>query len=78
MLDSAMLRVAASMVWYASQPSKLLIISHNWILAAHRFPVAYSLTIVPVGLARLSSFAGHSVPFWAIVATDFIFNITGE
>ncbi|KAH8115958.1 hypothetical protein DFH11DRAFT_1250554 [Phellopilus nigrolimitatus] len=56
MLDSAMLCVATSMVWY---------------------PVAYSIIIIPVALARLTSFTGHPVPLWAIVVTDAIFNLTG-
>jgi len=56
MIDSAMLRVAANLVWY---------------------PVAYSLIIIPVALARLSSFTGHHVPFWATITTDVIFNLTG-
>jgi len=56
MIDSAMLRVAMSMVWY---------------------PVVYSLLIIPVALARISTFTGHHVPFWATVVTDVLFNSTG-
>ncbi|OCB89111.1 hypothetical protein A7U60_g3710 [Sanghuangporus baumii] len=41
------------------------------------YPVAYSLIIIPVALARLSSFADHRVPFWATITTDVIFNLTG-
>jgi len=55
-IDSAMLRIAANMVWY---------------------PVAYSLILVPVALARFSTFTGHHVPFWATIFTDTIFNLTG-
>ncbi|KLO16083.1 hypothetical protein SCHPADRAFT_887993 [Schizopora paradoxa] len=56
MIDSAMLRIAANMVWY---------------------PVAYSVLLVPVALARFSTFTGHHVPFWATIFTDTIFNLTG-
>jgi len=56
LLDTAMLRVSANMVWY---------------------PVAYSCIIIPVALARLSSFTGHHVPFWATITTDVMFNLTG-
>ncbi|KAL5498654.1 hypothetical protein ACEPAH_2009 [Sanghuangporus vaninii] len=35
------------------------------------------LIIIPVALARLSSFANHRVPIWATITTDVIFNLTG-
>ncbi|KAJ7599278.1 hypothetical protein C8J56DRAFT_916302 [Mycena floridula] len=41
------------------------------------YPVAYSVLIVPIGLARLSEFAGAKVPSWATIVTDVIFNLTG-
>lgn len=41
------------------------------------YPVAYSVLIIPIGLARLSEFAGRSVPHWATIVTDVIFNLTG-
>lgn len=41
------------------------------------YPVAYSILIVPIGLARLSEFAGMHVPQWATIVTDVIFNLTG-
>ncbi|EJD05423.1 uncharacterized protein FOMMEDRAFT_103454 [Fomitiporia mediterranea MF3/22] len=41
------------------------------------YAVAYSLIIIPVAIARLSSFTGHHVPFWATIMTDTIFNLTG-
>ncbi|KAK0211440.1 hypothetical protein IW262DRAFT_1498049 [Armillaria fumosa] len=40
-------------------------------------PIAYSMLIVPIGLARLSEFAGVHVPEWAVLSTAVIFNLTG-
>ncbi|KAH9949694.1 hypothetical protein B0H21DRAFT_875451 [Amylocystis lapponica] len=40
-------------------------------------PVAYSVLLLPVTLARFIAFSGHEVPFWATVVTDFIFNLQG-
>ncbi|KAH9949711.1 hypothetical protein B0H21DRAFT_688018 [Amylocystis lapponica] len=40
-------------------------------------PVAYSVLLLPVTLARFIAFGGHEVPFWATVSTDFIFNLQG-
>ncbi|KAJ7199152.1 hypothetical protein GGX14DRAFT_373230, partial [Mycena pura] len=39
--------------------------------------VVYTLLIIPISIARLSQFAGASVPFWATVLADVIFNLTG-
>jgi len=41
------------------------------------YPVAYSLILIPISLSRLISFAGHKVPFWAIVLSDIVYNLTG-
>ncbi|KAG7446762.1 uncharacterized protein BT62DRAFT_893607 [Guyanagaster necrorhizus] len=41
-------------------------------------PIAYSMLIVPIGLARLSEFAGAHVPEWAVLSTAVIFNLTGK
>jgi hypothetical protein len=42
-----------------------------------RYPVAYSLLILPIALSRLISFSGHYVPPLATVFTAVIFNLTG-
>jgi len=48
-------------------------------VAAHMiwYPVAYSVILIPVSLTRLTEFAGHAVPFWAIVLSDVIYSMTG-
>ncbi|EIM82103.1 uncharacterized protein STEHIDRAFT_171683 [Stereum hirsutum FP-91666 SS1] len=56
MLDTAMRKLAASMVWH---------------------PVAYTILIVPITLARFISFAGSSVPPSITFLADFIFNLSG-
>ncbi len=38
------------------------------------YPVAYSLLIVPISLARLSE---YDVPPWAVLGTDVLYNIQG-
>lgn len=40
-------------------------------------PVAYTVCLLPVTLARFISFGGREVPFWATVSSDFIFNLQG-
>jgi len=40
-------------------------------------PVAYSMLLLPVTIARFIVFGGHQVPFWATVLADFIFNLQG-
>ncbi|KZT22746.1 hypothetical protein NEOLEDRAFT_1180657 [Neolentinus lepideus HHB14362 ss-1] len=55
MIDSAMVRVAAHMVWY---------------------PIAYSLLLLPIALARMTEFAMR-VPNWATILCDVIFNLNG-
>ncbi|KAJ6599981.1 hypothetical protein DFH09DRAFT_1129166 [Mycena vulgaris] len=65
----------------------------SWQLALHRdlidsamlqavqkmvwYPIVYTIIIVPITIARLSAFAGVSVPFGATIFTDAIFNLTG-
>ncbi|KZT36739.1 hypothetical protein SISSUDRAFT_1023827, partial [Sistotremastrum suecicum HHB10207 ss-3] len=41
------------------------------------YPVAYTLLVLPIALARLSAFGGHRVPFGWTVAADFVFNLNG-
>ncbi|KAF7308741.1 Git3 domain-containing protein [Mycena kentingensis (nom. inval.)] len=41
------------------------------------FPVMYSIILIPISLARLSSFAGANVPYWLTIICAIIFNITG-
>jgi len=41
------------------------------------FPVSYAIILVPISIARISSFDGTNVPFWATAFTDVIFNLTG-
>ncbi|KAH9835192.1 uncharacterized protein C8Q71DRAFT_858846 [Rhodofomes roseus] len=40
-------------------------------------PIAYTVCLLPVTIARFVSFGGHDVPFWATVLADFIFNLQG-
>ncbi|KAJ7154573.1 hypothetical protein C8R46DRAFT_1117772 [Mycena filopes] len=40
------------------------------------YPIVYAMLLIPISIARLSSFGG-TVPFWAIILTDMIFNLTG-
>jgi len=65
----------------------------SWQLAIHRdiidtstlqvtarmvwYPVAYTILLLPVSLARLIEFGGRAVPFWAVMLADFIFNLQG-
>ena len=39
--------------------------------------VSYAIILVPISIARISSFNGTNVPFWATAFTDVIFNLTG-
>jgi len=41
------------------------------------YPVAYTFVLVPITAVRLTEFAGGSVPEWAFIPTDIIFNLTG-
>lgn len=41
------------------------------------FPISFTVLLLPVAIARISSFAGHRVPFAVIVFTDIVFNLTG-
>lgn len=41
------------------------------------YPVAYTVILVPISLARLVEFAGGSVPDWAVDVTDVLYNLTG-
>jgi len=34
--------------------------------------------LAPISLARLTQFAGRTVPFWAIVLSDIIYSLTGK
>jgi len=40
-------------------------------------PLAYSILLLPVTIARFTAFGGHNVPFWATIVSDFIFNLQG-
>jgi hypothetical protein len=40
--------------------------------------IAYSLILVPISLARLVEFAGGTVPDWAPIVTDVLFNLQGK
>jgi hypothetical protein len=47
---------------------------------AHRmvwFPVAYSLMLIPISIARFSDSAGHPVPLWATILGGVVFNMMG-
>jgi len=71
--------------WVAREESWQLAISRDVIdtsmlRVARRmvwYPVAYSIMLIPVSLARLISFGGHNVPFWATILADTIFNLQG-
>ncbi|KIK70177.1 hypothetical protein GYMLUDRAFT_34662 [Collybiopsis luxurians FD-317 M1] len=41
------------------------------------YPVFYTIILIPVTIARLSSFAGNTVSFETIVFADVVFNMTG-
>jgi hypothetical protein len=43
----------------------------------NRYPVAFSVILLPITCARLSEFAGHHVPFSATISTAFIYNLNG-
>ncbi|CCM00777.1 uncharacterized protein FIBRA_02819 [Fibroporia radiculosa] len=61
--------------------------SGYWCWITHNYPeeqtfleyffIAYTICLLPVTLARFISFGGREVPFWATVASDFIFNLQG-
>ncbi|THH06508.1 hypothetical protein EW145_g4039 [Phellinidium pouzarii] len=51
-------------------------VSGYWCWITEYFFVAYSVIIIPVALARFSSFSGHRIPLWGTIATDVIFNLT--
>jgi len=34
--------------------------------------------LIPISLARLVEFSGGQVPDWALIATDVLYNLTGE
>ncbi|KAF9261334.1 hypothetical protein L218DRAFT_502799 [Marasmius fiardii PR-910] len=40
-------------------------------------PVAYTLCLLPITIARLTEFSGQKVPFGAIIFTAIVFNLTG-
>jgi hypothetical protein len=41
------------------------------------YPVAYTVILIPISLARLVEFSGGQVPDWALIATDVLYNLTG-
>ncbi|KAI0746923.1 hypothetical protein C8Q80DRAFT_1105630 [Daedaleopsis nitida] len=41
------------------------------------YPVAYTILLLPVTIARFVSFSGHAVPFRVMIFADFVFNIQG-
>ncbi|OBZ77699.1 hypothetical protein A0H81_02414 [Grifola frondosa] len=41
------------------------------------YPIAYTILLLPVTLARFIEFGGHEVPFWATIFSDFVFNLQG-
>ncbi|PPQ84573.1 hypothetical protein CVT26_004040 [Gymnopilus dilepis] len=58
---------------------------NDWALAITRDAVdnsmnkvSYAIILVPISIARISSFNGTNVPFWATAFTDVIFNLTGK
>lgn len=42
-----------------------------------RYPVAYTVLLLPVTIARFVMFSGRDVPFGATIFADFIFNLQG-
>ncbi|KAF7333105.1 Git3 domain-containing protein [Mycena venus] len=45
--------------------------------ACLRYPVAYTIIILPIAAARFSSFAGHDVPFELWLISDTVFLLSG-
>ncbi|KAH9896986.1 hypothetical protein C8Q73DRAFT_642830 [Cubamyces lactineus] len=41
------------------------------------YPVAYTILLLPVTIARFVTFSGHDVPFRTTIFADFIFNLQG-
>ncbi|KAA1473670.1 hypothetical protein DENSPDRAFT_741383, partial [Dentipellis sp. KUC8613] len=41
------------------------------------YPVAYTLLILPITIARFASYAGAQVPTWATLLCDVIFSLSG-
>ncbi|RPD65650.1 hypothetical protein L226DRAFT_455538 [Lentinus tigrinus ALCF2SS1-7] len=41
------------------------------------YPVAYTILLLPVTIARFVAFGGHDVPFRATIFADFVFNLQG-
>ncbi|KAI0372075.1 hypothetical protein BV20DRAFT_941023 [Pilatotrama ljubarskyi] len=41
------------------------------------YPVAYTILLIPVTIARFVSFSGHNVSFRAMMFADFVFNLQG-
>lgn len=41
------------------------------------YPVAYTIIILPITVARFSSFAGHDVPFGVTIFADTVFLLSG-
>lgn len=42
-----------------------------------RYPVAYTILLLPVTIARFVMFSGRDVPFRATIFADFVFNLQG-
>lgn len=43
----------------------------------NRYPVAYTILLLPVTIARFVTFSGHDVPFRTTIFADFVFNLQG-
>ncbi|KAF8526879.1 hypothetical protein BU17DRAFT_82314 [Hysterangium stoloniferum] len=41
------------------------------------YPLAYTLIIIPIAVARFIDFCGMDVPFWFTISADFFFNLNG-
>jgi len=41
------------------------------------FPISFTILLLPVAIARITSFAGHRVPFAVTIFADSLFNLTG-
>lgn len=72
-LDSSMFKVVKSMIWFPVSLSRALFVGSS----TYAYQVVYTIVIVPIAFARLSEFAGQTVPFEVTVFTSVLFNLTG-
>jgi hypothetical protein len=74
-IDESMLRAVTHLIWYPVRG----IIANGFMNHYSRCfaKVAYTVILVPISLARLSEFTGHTVPLWGVIGADIIFNLTG-